>query len=181
MIIILVLNIFAVLILVLACETTIRFVYRDEPVIIIDFLLFQLRLFPTRSGEKRVKSRDLTPKGIKEYFKNAIATKKALDFLFKHSIITVRTLDIHTQENDPAKETVYNGYLSTFICALLAYLRKKSLNLKSYTQPFTLTERGPTDSLTIDIAALSTLHVIAFSLFILTKDKRKRERKIVRN
>ena len=181
MILILALNIFAVFLLILACAATVRFVYRTEPVIVIDFLLFQLHLFPARSKEKKRKARERADKRIKEAFRGAVSVKRSLDFLFKHSDITVHALNIRAQDTDPAKETVYNGYIGTVICAMLAYLRKKSLNLKNYTQPFALPEESSPDSPTIDITLFTSLHVIAFSLFILSKDKRKRERKIVRN
>jgi hypothetical protein len=181
MIVILVLNILAVFLLISACAATVRFFYRTEPVIIIYFLLFEIRLFPTRNREKTKKAQSRADKKVKGAFKSAVATKKALDFLFKHSDVTVHTLSIRAQETDPAKETVYNGYISTLICAMLAYLRKKSLNLKSYTQPFDFPEESTPDSPTIDITLFTSLHVIAFSLLIFSKDKRKRERKIVRN
>ena len=176
--IILALNIISVFILTLACAATVRFVYRSEPIIIIDFLFFQIILFPARH---RKKSKKRAAGKIKQAIKNISATKKAFDFLFRHSVITVHDLDVHTQEDDPAKITIYKGYINARICALFAYLRIKSLNLKNYAQLFTPPRQNTVDSPTIDITLFTSLHVIAFSLIIFFKDIRKRERKIVGN
>ncbi len=162
---------FAILLLILAGTVTVRLVYRDELIVIIDFLFLQMLLFP--SG-KRVKAKK-TAKTVKDRYKNALAIKRALDFLFKHSDIRIRALKIRAEEKNPAKLTVYNGYIDSLICILITYLHVKSPNLKNSDPPFSTTSPQDSENSTIDITLYTSFHVIAFTFITYYKDKRRKK------
>ena len=59
--------ILVVFILLIAGSASVRFIYRNEPVIIIDYLLFQMQLFPARKRKKSSRRKKLA-KIFKEFF-----------------------------------------------------------------------------------------------------------------
>ena len=85
------------------------------------------------------------------------------------------------QEHDPAKLTVYNGYIDTLICTLVAYLRIKATSLKNSAPPFSNPPLPDGEAPTIDITLYTSLHVVAFTFITYFKVKRKREGKFVGN
>ena len=173
----------SIFLLLAAGTVTVRLVYIDEPVIVFDFLLFQIQLFPSRKRKKRsLTKRADNENKIKKRYKNARATKKALDFLLKHSDVNIRAMKIRAEERDPAKLTVYNGYIDSIICALITYLRIKSLGFKNNNPPFSNPPLPDSENPSIDITLHTSLHVVAFTFITYKKDKkRKWERKIVGN
>jgi hypothetical protein len=138
-----------------------------------------MQLFPFRKNEK--KDEPSNRRKLTSRYKNALATKRALDFLLKHSDIRIRTMKIRAQERDPAKLTVYNGYIDTFICALVAYLRVKATSLKNSDPPFSNPPLPDVENPTIDITLYTSLHVVTFTFLSYFKLKGKREVKIVGN
>lgn len=172
-------NIAAIFLLLIAGTVTVHFIYYEEPIIIFDFLLFEMYLFPSR---KRAKHSRKVKKKLKNRYKNALAIKRALDFLLKHSDVTIHSMKIRAEESDPAKLTVYNGYIDSLICAIITYLRIKSQNLKNSNPPFSNPPLPEGENPAVDITLYTSLHVVAFTFITYHKDKRrKRERKIVGN
>lgn len=173
----------SIFILVFSMSVSVRFIYRDELIIIFDFLIVQLLLFPFGKRAKSRKPRKTnTDKGIKHRLRDVQAKKKALDFLLRHSNVNIYSIKVRAEESDPAKLTVYNGYIDTFICTAIIYLSTKSQKFKNYDPPFSNLPIPDGENPTIDITLYTSFHVIAFTFITYWKDKnRKRERKIVGN
>jgi len=175
--------ILVIFILLIAGSVSVRFIYRNEPVIIIDYLLFQMQLFPARKRKKSSRrKKDSLPFKIRRSYRNTVATKNAVDYLLKHSDIKVKTFVIRAPLDEPSRLTVYNGFIDSLICTLISYLRIKSSRLYNSTLPFSNPQLPETDTPTIDVSLYTAFHVIAFTFIIFAKDKfRKREWKIVGN
>lgn len=173
----------SIFVMIISMAVSVRFVYREETVIIFDFLILQLELFPLRKRTKLRKSKKRkSDKGIKHRLREVQAKKKALDFLLRHSDVNINSIKVRAEESDPAKLTVYNGYIDSFICTALTYLRIKAQNLKNYNPHFSNSPLPDGENPTVDITLYTSFHIIAFSFITYLKDKnRKRERKIVGN
>ena len=177
---IIVLILLSVLLLILAADTTVRFTYSDEPIFVIDVLLIELSLFPAKKRNGFDKNRLDFNEKIKNGYTTAKTTKKALDYLFEHSDVSIHSLKISAEERDPAKLTIYNGYIDFFICTLITYLRTKSLRVSNVEPPFSISPLSGSKKTAIDIAFHTSFYVIAYIFFVYKKDKRrKRVGKIV--
>ena len=173
----------SVFVLIISATVSVRFIYREEPIIIFDFVIIQLLLFPLRKRVPPRKSKKRTEdKGIRSRLRAVQAKKNALDFLLSHSDVNINSINVHSEVSDPAKLTVYNGYIDSVICTALTYLRIKSQNLKNCNFPFSNTPRPEDEQPTVDITLYTSFHIVAFTFIKYLKDKnRKRERKIVGN
>lgn len=165
------------IVLMVVIETvTVRFIYKSELVIRIDFLLFELILYPSR--KKRRKKRNIIA-GIRMRFARAAATKKALDHLLSHSRITVKELNITNKTDNPAELALSSQRTYSMLGAIITYLSLKTQAIT--TDQSTFITNGTTEDtppVTIDISLASTLFDVLSSLavFILSANRYKRRR-----
>ncbi len=168
--------------LVVIETVTVRFIYRDELIIRIDFLLVQLILYPSRNRKRQRKRKNLLTE-IRRGFSKASATKKALEYLFSRSHVTVRELDIRRKDDDPARLALASQRAYTVITIIIAYLSLKTEALVASNPPQILSESENEPRLTLDVSLASTLLRIISSFVIFISNayryKRKRGRKIV--
>ena len=105
-----------------------------------------------------------------------------MDFILKHSYVSINAIKIRAEESEPSKLALYNGYIDSFVCALVTYLRKKASRLINNNPPFSNPPFPNDKNPTVDITLTAPLHVIAFASIMYSKNKiRKRERKLVGN
>ena len=169
-------------IMILSQAVTVRVIYRGELVIRIEFLLFELILYPTRNKKRRPKeNRKLR---IRRGISSAFAARKAIGYLFLRSRVTVRELDLaERRASNPAELAIISQNSRTLINIILAYLALKSESLVTENTPMIISDTDYKSPLTIDVSLSSTMLGIISSFVVyslnLHRYKRKRRRKIV--
>lgn len=163
-----------IVILVVIETVTVRFIYENELIIRIDFLLFLLILYPSRNKKRRRKRKFFA--GIRKRYFVASATKRALEYLFARSSVVVHEVNIASQIDAPAKLALFSwraNYLTSIIVTLL------SLKTKNVT--FSDTAFNDDKNPSLDVSLSSTLFNLLSSLVIFSinayGNKRKRGRK----
>lgn len=165
-----------IVIMVVIESVTVRFIYKSELIIRIDFLLIELILYPSRKRKRRRNKGNIFT-GIKKGFARAAATKKALEHLLSHSRITVSELNVMGKTDDPAKLALSTQRANSLISAIITYLSLKTVSVTAGYNAFD-TANENFDSVTIDVSLASTLFnvVSALAIFILNANRYKRKR-----
>ena len=169
------------LLLILAESVSVRFTYKNELKIDIDYLLFNLILYPTRnrSPAKRKLKKGFVER-LKSSFRRAFATRRALEFLFKHSRLTVHEINIPLSDTEPSRFILNSQNILSVISMLMAYLSLKSETLTTEDNILISTEQDrlknlPTLELTVKTTLLTTL--LSFIIFgIENRKKRGKQR-----
>ncbi len=162
---------------------TVRVIYRDELVIRVVFLVFELILYPSRNRKPRKKEKGRIIR-IRKGLASSYATKRALEHLFSRSRVTVNEIDIAERKTkDPAQLAIATQRSRNIITVILAYLSFKSEALVAPKAQLIISDEATHSPLTVDVSLSSTLLGVISSLVIYFKNakgyKRKRGRRIV--
>jgi len=164
-------------------RVNVRVIYREEFIIRIYFLVFELILYPSRNRKRRRKRNNFICR-IKKGLSSANATRRALEYLFACSRVTVRELDLTEKFKDnPAKLAIISQRNSSIITAILTYLSYTCESLVTEKTPLIVSSAPDNIPLTVDVSLNTTLIRVISSFAVyysnLHRYKRKRRRKIV--